>query len=194
MYIWPTYLRNDYSMVRQAYIILGMPGAGKDTQTELLARKLDAALIKSGDIARQYAKTNTEVAHMLQNGELIDSTIMNQAIENTVLQPKCKPVIVFDGFPRERSQAVWLGKMLRENNVQLMMVFYLKITPQTALERLLGRKRADDKEAVIRHRLDVFEAATVPVVQYYGDHGLLVEVNGEGSIQEIHKTIMEDIL
>ncbi len=158
--------------------ILGMPGAGKDTQAEKLAQEFPAVIIKTGDIARERAKQDPEIARILAQGGLINDELINPEVIKKLEQAPRDSLIIFDGFPRRLKQAHWLDTVLGKQASSLH-VCYLEIQRTTATNRLLGRQRADDRAEVITRRLDVFEQETTAVLDYYRQSARLTVVDGE---------------
>lgn len=158
--------------------ILGMPGAGKDTQVEHIAASFPSVVIKTGDIARSLAETHADVKQVLAHGGLISDELINEHVASQVAAATDDSLVMFDGFPRRLKQAEWLDALLGDE-AQGLRVYYLEIARASASERLLGRKRADDKPDVIQHRLDVFSEETTPVLDYYRRSGRLITIDGE---------------
>ena len=158
--------------------ILGMPGAGKDTQVEYIAASFPSLVIKTGDIARSLADANSDVKRVLARGGLISDELINSNVATQVAKATDNSLVVFDGFPRRLQQAEWLDILLGDV-AQSLRVYYLEIARVSASSRLLSRKRADDKPDVIKHRLDVFAEETLPVLDYYRRSGRLVTIDGE---------------
>ncbi len=173
--------------MKRFIVIIGMPGAGKDTQAERLAAKTNAVIIKTGDIARDIAKADTEVAAILQEGGLIPDSLVNERVEQAIANTTQEATIIFDGFPRREQQARWLDGVIGGD--AKLCVYYLRIAKRTAEERLSVRGRADDQSVVIKHRLEVFERETAPVLSYYQSTHRLVEIDGEPS-----PNVVEDAL
>lgn len=178
----------DVFVMKRYLIILGMPGAGKDTQAANIAASFSAHIIKTGDIARSLANNDPRIAQVLAQGGLVDDELINTQVAKMIARIPDDAMAVFDGFPRRLEQAKWLDALLADEAEQVMVLF-LDITQQTAHQRLLARKRADDSEEVIRHRLSVFEQTTVPVLDYYRSSNRLVEINGEPSPEVIARDI-----
>jgi adenylate kinase len=86
---------------------------------------------------------------------------------------------VLDGFPRTVPQAIEAFEVARQLEFTLDAAVYLTVPESVLLQRLLARARADDTAEVIRHRLEVFAETTSPLIAYYRDRGVLVEVNGD---------------
>ena len=159
-------------------IILGMPGAGKDTQADRLAKKFPSVIIKTGDIARELAQEDPDVARILDQGGLISDELINVRVAEKMAQAASDSLIIFDGFPRRVEQAQWLDTELGKEAAQVH-VCYVEIRREPASRRLLGRQRADDKVDVIARRLDVFKRETTAVLDYYRQSHRLTIVDGE---------------
>lgn len=172
------------------YVILGMPGAGKDTQADLLAAATGARIIKTGELARQAALHDPVIDKALQIGELVSDGQINQMVEAELKHALKSEMVIFDGYPRHVGQSQWLDGVLGNLDEALAQVFYLELTRATAHARLSKRGRRDDTTDIVSRRLEVFEEETRPVIEYYGKQGKLVEVDGEGSIEAIHEHIM----
>jgi adenylate kinase len=86
---------------------------------------------------------------------------------------------ILDGFPRTVPQALEAFEVAQELDFTLDAAIYLDVPEPVLLERLLARARGDDTTEVIRHRLQVFAETTSPLIAYYRDRGVLVEVNGD---------------
>lgn len=173
-------------------IILGMPGAGKDTQADRLAAKFPSVIIKTGDIARERAKEDPEVARILAHGGLISDELINAQVAEKIDKAPDNSLIIFDGFPRRVEQAQWLDAVLGEEATALHAC-YLEIRRETATHRLLGRQRDDDKTDVITRRLEVFEQETTFVLDYYRESERLIIVDGEPA-PDVIEASMRDIV
>lgn len=174
-------------------IVLGMPGAGKDTQCDLLVTALGATVMKTGNVARELAKTNTEVAQVLQKGGLVRDDLINAELAKMIEKVPPQSDIVYDGFPRRLEQAKWLDDYLAKRGERVSTVFYLSISRSTAAQRLSARGRVDDTSTIIEHRLDVFGQETAPVLAYFTETNRLVEIDGEPPVEVIHKNIISKL-
>jgi adenylate kinase len=92
---------------------------------------------------------------------------------------------LLDGFPRNLPQAVALDELLAELNQSIELVVLMQLEDPVLLQRLLGRGRADDNEAVIRNRLQVYQEQTAPLIEHYTALGLLHPVEASGTVEEI---------
>jgi adenylate kinase len=174
-------------------ILFGPPGAGKGTQALRLAEKYELMHISTGDILRKEISDKTElglkVKSIMDKGELVSDKILIDILQSVIdRHPEVKGFI-FDGFPRTIPQADALSEMLSSKGVSITTVIALAVDDEELIRRLLNRAielgRSDDTEEVIRKRLEVYNAQTKPLLDYYREHGLLREVHGIGLIDEI---------
>lgn len=179
-------------------VFLGPPGAGKGTQAVRIAEKYNVPHISTGDILRAAVKEGTELGKLaksyMDRGELVPDDVIIGIIRERLSQPDVKERgFILDGFPRTIAQAEALDELLAEMELPLDKVIYLNVDDEEIVKRLLARGRADDTEEVIRNRLKVYREQTAPLVDYYTEKGLLVEICGVGEIEEITKKIEESL-
>nr|WP_207891603.1 adenylate kinase [Phorcysia thermohydrogeniphila] len=179
-------------------VFLGPPGAGKGTQAVRIAEKYNVPHISTGDILRAAVKEGTELGKLaksyMDRGELVPDEVIIGIIRERLSQPDVKERgFILDGFPRTIAQAEALDELLKELQLPLDKVIYLNVDDEEIVKRLLARGRADDTEDVIRNRLKVYREQTAPLVDYYTEKGLLVEICGVGEIEEITKKIEESL-
>lgn len=177
-------------------ILIGIQGAGKSTQGKLLSEKLKIPYLSTGHIFRELAKEHTPLGRYIKEtmnaGYLIPDGKTLKIVSDYLHRPEYSKGYILDGFPRTTHQAEEF-----ENGVR--HVFYLKVSDREALWRLSYREgeeadgREDETLKAIRRRIELFHELTEPVIDYYRQHHKLVEVNGEQSIEDIHKEIMTHI-
>lgn len=202
-------------------IILGPQGAGKGTQAQLLARDFNLEWIETGRLLRERAWDKTKIGEKigkLQNqGVLVPDQIVTQLIKEKIKEvPKSKG-IVLDGYPRNIRQLENLEKILKETNRAEYKAIFVNISKEVTLERLTGRKtcskcgkifsktdlevcdvcegklivRDDDRPEAIEKRLKVYHKETEPILRFYRKKGVLIEVNGEGSVEKVYQDILK---
>jgi adenylate kinase len=169
-------------------ILIGIQGSGKSTQGDLLAKELGIPYLSTGHIFRQLAQEQTELGMYIKEtmnaGYLIPDEKTLEIVTEYLGRPEYEKGYILDGFPRTLPQAESF-----KNGINL--VIYLKISDEEALRRISLRNsgRADDTTEAIKRRIELFHTFTEPVIDYYRTKGVLVEVNGEKSIEEIFTDI-----
>lgn len=171
-------------------LIIGPQGSGKTIQAAVLARKFDICHISSGDLARKKAQEDSEEGRAfkaaLDQGEMVDDTVVARLVMEIVEGKACKNGFVLDGYPRRISQ-------IEAYDPKADRVFYLKISDETGWKRMEGRRRSDDTPQLMRKRLELYHQRTKPVIDYYKNLGILVEINGEESITEVTQNIISHL-
>ena len=173
-------------------IIIGIQGAGKSTQGNLLSEKLGIPYLSTGHIFREMSKEKTTLGRYIKEtmnaGYLIPDDKALEIVSEYLHRLKYKKGYIMDGFPRTTKQAEAF-----ENGID--RVIYLKVSDKEALWRLSGRddNREDDTLKAIRKRINLFHEFTEPVIDYYREKGILLEIDGEKSIEEIQEEIMRVI-
>jgi len=180
------------------WIFLGPPGAGKGTQAVLLAGHLGVPHVSTGDLLRSAVARGAELGRRVKSimaaGELVPDALVLDLVREALEGARgC----ILDGFPRTVVQADALGGLLAELGLELAGVLRLDVTEGVLVERIARRAkaeaRADDSEETVRNRLRVYEKQTAPLVDYYRGQGRLIDVPGEGSIEEIQGRIRQTV-
>ncbi|MEK7160016.1 MAG: nucleoside monophosphate kinase [Patescibacteria group bacterium] len=173
-------------------ILVGIQGAGKSTQGNLLCEKLKIPYLSTGHIFREMAKEQTpegnHIKETLNSGNLIPDDQTLKIVSEYLQRTEYQNGYILDGFPRTTVQA----EVFKEH---IDYVFYLKVSDKEALWRLSGRddERLDTTLKAIRKRIDLFHQLTEPVLEYYNHKGILLEIDGEQSIEEINKEILSKL-
>ncbi len=199
-------------------IFLGPPGAGKGTQSERLIKEYGFVQLSTGDILREAVRNGTELGkkakQYMDAGQLVPDEIIIGIIKEKLNELKDKNVI-FDGFPRTIPQAEALDEMLSQEGKEVDVVILFDVDDEEVIKRLSGRRidpntgktyhiiynpppegieviqRDDDKEEVIRKRLEVYHSQTEPLADYYKKKGKLVVVNANNPPDDVYNQIKE---
>jgi adenylate kinase len=173
-------------------ILIGIQGAGKSTQGNILSKELGIPYLSTGHIFRDMAKEKTPIGRYLKeimnSGALIPDATTLEIVSEYLKRPEYEKGYIMDGFPRTTKQAE-----VFENGID--KVIYLKVSDKEALWRLAYRvdDREDSTLVAIRKRIELFHEVTEPVIEWYRKKDQLVEVDGEKAIEEISKEILSKI-
>ncbi len=181
--------------------LFGPPGAGKGTQAELLIKKYNLFHISTGDLLRKEIAEGTplglQAKKTIEEGKLVPEETVVKLIEKTIMSNPDSTGYLFDGFPRTYVQAYILEGLMSRFNKKLCCLIGLEIDDEVCVKRLIERGkssgRSDDNEAVIRSRLKEYYDKTVPVTEYYKKAGTYYPVNGDDTVENIHKEIVKII-
>ena len=129
--------------MKNFYVFLGPPGAGKGTQAKFVAKMLGIPQISSGDIFRENKKNKTELGILadeyIRVGELVPDDVTIRMVGERISRTDCDAGAILDGFPRTPNQAKALDKMLEGMNCQIIQVPYIAVDEEELVERLSGR-------------------------------------------------------
>lgn len=200
-------------------LLYGAPGSGKGTQANMLRTHFGIPHIATGDMLRAEIATGTELGRkaqpILAAGQYVSDDIMIGMIRNRMARPDCEPGFIIDGFPRTVPQANALDTLMVELRKRFDRVVYLKVDVDELLRRLSGRlvcpvcqrtyppateacvvdasrlvQREDDKPEAVRPRIEIYLEKTVPVLDHYRAAGLVSEIDGRGTIEEISREVL----
>ncbi len=176
-------------------IFLGPPGAGKGTQAKQLSKSCEVPHISTGDILRAAVKAKTELGQKAEDymnaGELVPDDLILNLIRERLNQADTAKGWLLDGFPRNVEQAEFLNNLLGEIEQSCDFVINLEVPDDVLVERMLERGRVDDKEEVIRNRLEVYREQTEPLIAFYEGQQLLRSVNGAQAMQQVTEALQE---
>jgi adenylate kinase len=174
-------------------IFLGAPGAGKGTQAQILSQNMGIPHISTGEILRDAIANETSLGikakSYVDNGDLVPDELILDLIKDRLGQEDALKGWILDGFPRNVSQADFLKNLLQDLNQVCNGVVNLDVPDSVLLERLLSRGREDDNEAIISNRLQVYRQQTAPLIDYYQQHELLINVNGDRELSQISEEL-----
>ena len=179
-------------------LLIGPPGSGKGTQGERLADNLGLEHIAAGDLLRAEVAAETplgrQVSGLMQRGELVPDVVIISLLLPKVLAASEANGYLLDGFPRSVEQAVEARKLADQAGAGPDAVIYLDAPREELVRRILARAevegRADDNPQTVSNRLQVFDEATHPLVEYYRDRGLLHVVDANQDADAVTADIL----
>lgn len=174
-------------------LFLAPPGAGKGTQGPRLAALHGVDYIATGDMLRQHVVEQTPIGLAVQSimstGELVPDELVVEMVLERLTSPVRLAGFVLDGFPRTLTQARAAYDWGRGQASTFHAVLCLVVPDEELIRRVIERQkdgeRSDDGLDTFRHRLDVYAAETRPLIEYYRERGILIEVDGIGSVDEV---------
>jgi adenylate kinase len=185
-------------------VLLGPPGAGKGTQAQVIARRLNVPAISTGDIFRANVSGQTELGQQakayMDAGDLVPDAITVAMVSDRLAEPDAKAGFLLDGFPRTIAQAEQLRDSLAEMGHVLDCCLELVVDEDELVRRLSGRRmlvdgvwvqRDDDKPETVRHRLEVYREQTAPLSGFYERAGQLARIDAIGEIDEVTRRALE---
>ena len=208
-------------------ILFGPPGAGKGTQAQKIVNKFNLYQVSTGDLLRNEIKTKTDIGNKIEQiisqGNFVPDDIVDKILNTVITNPFYRNRIIFDGYPRNITQAENLEIMLNADNQSVNFILFLKANRDIIEKRILGRivcekcnkifneylnkekidnhecgrnylkKRIDDNQKAIFARYDEYMRKTKPVLDFYSTSSYFYEIDGSQKIHEIASKI-EQIL
>ncbi len=155
-------------------LMFGPAGAGKSLQGQFLALRHNWSWFSAGQLLRE-AK-NPEILEIMEKGNLVPPEMVNRTVFKKLDDQFDLNKVILDGYPRSLDQATalsdYLNKRFGREAVSLIVCF--DVTTEEILRRLALRGRLDDNEATIRHRLEVYQSETQPLLDYYASRGVQI--------------------
>jgi adenylate kinase len=179
-------------------LLFGPPGSGKGTQAALLAQRLGVPAISTGEMFRQAVAAGNELGRKVEAilglGHLVDDDTTADVVRARLAQPDARTGFLLDGYPRTLAQAETLEEIVRGRGESLDAAVFLEVPEWEVVRRMSGRRqqagRADDTPEVVRERMHVYEEQTAPLVEYYGQRGLLRRVDGNQAVGEVAEAVL----
>lgn len=200
-------------------LLYGAPGSGKGTQANMLRAQFGIPHIATGDMLRAEIAAGTELGRkaqpILAAGRYVSDEIMIGIVRNRLTQPDCAGGFIMDGFPRTVPQAEALDELMVDLGKSFDRVIYLMVPIEELLRRLSGRlvcpvcqrtyppgteacesdgnalvQREDDRPEAVRPRIEIYLDKTIPVLDHYRGGGLVSEIDGRGTIEEISRQVL----
>ena len=164
----------------------------------LFAERMNVPHISTGELLRSAVEAGTELGRqaktVMDRGELVSDDIMLGLIEERLQSPDASDGFILDGYPRNLIQAASLDVVLARIEKPLDIAIQIDVNTEMVIARIAKRAheegRSDDSEDTVRKRMEVYQARTAPVVGHYLEGGLLTQVLGEGSIDEVNQRIV----
>ena len=202
-------------------ILLGAPGAGKGTQASKISDAYALPHISTGDIFRENIKNQTPIGVLaksyIDKGQLVPDDVTCKIVEERISREDCQRGYMLDGFPRTIAQAEALDKI-----TNLDLVINIDVDQTLLLNRLCGRRvckdcgesyhvsrlngetkcarcggelyqRKDDNPETVQKRLDVYNAQTAPLIEYYTKNGLIFNVVGNTTPEDVYEKVSKKL-
>jgi adenylate kinase len=174
-------------------LIVGPPGAGKGTQSARLTTTFGIPAIATGDIFRENIKNQTDlgkqVSAIINSGEYVPDSLTNDLVASRILEDDCAGGFLLDGYPRTVDQLRFLDELLQADGTALDAVVQLVADQDEIVSRLLKRAheegRSDDTPETIRHRQELYQRETAPLIAVYKERGVVVEIDALGAVDEV---------
>lgn len=173
---------------------MGPQGSGKGTQAALLAKQLNLPHIVAGDILRQIMADDSprgkHIKDIMSNGQYLPDVEMATIYLDRLGQADCQQGFIADGFPRSIVQAQALDSHVTSRGQHIDHVIVMQISDDESMKRLLARGRFDDTAENITNRLRNHHERENVIIDHYRKKGVLREINGEQSVEEVHAAIL----
>ncbi|WP_309067851.1 adenylate kinase [Microbacterium sp.] len=185
-------------MTSTRLLIVGPQGSGKGTQGARIAEAFGIPVVSTGDIFRANIKEGTELGKQVKAitdaGDLVPDEVTFAIVKDRLEQPDAAEGFLLDGFPRNVAQVALLDEFLGGRGDALDAVIELDVPREESLQRISLRAqsegRADDTEAAIAHRLDIYERETAPILAVYRTRDVVDTIDGVGTLDDITARII----
>jgi adenylate kinase len=179
-------------------LFIGRPGSGKGTQAKLIAERLGWVRLSSGDRFKTLRDSTGALGDRIRaaydKGEYMPDWFADYLLEQGIVELDPETGVVAEGFGRTRTQAAHLKEILSWLGRKLVVV-HLDVPEQMAKERMMSRGKIEhrpdsDNDHKIQSRFSEYTENTEPALDYFREHGLVIEVNGAQPADDI----LEDVL
>lgn len=185
-------------MTAPRLLIVGPQGSGKGTQGARIAERFGIPAVSTGDVFRANVKDATplglQVKAIIDAGDLVPDELTGAIVRDRLAQDDAAAGFLLDGYPRNLTQVSDLDGFLDGRGEPLTAVIELSVPRDVSIQRLSLRAteqgRADDNAESIAKRLGIYESETAPVLDVYRDRGIVDEVDGVGSLDEVFERIV----
>lgn len=176
-------------------VLFGIQGSGKGTQARRIAAEFGYDIFETGAELRRIIASGSELgktaASYMDKGNLVPLPLVMQVVKEAVLAKAKTQKILFDGIPRDREQMDAFNAMMGEVG-RPFQCLHILLSEEEALQRILARAKVegrvdDSDEAYIRRRMEIFREKTTPVIDAYRKQGKLMDVEGDGVVEEVYR-------
>jgi adenylate kinase len=183
-------------------ILFGPPGSGKGTQSARLVEQYGLIHLSTGDLLRSEISRKTalgmEAKAIMDRGELVPDAVVVGMIASALENNPMAKGFLFDGFPRTVAQSEALDNLLHQKKTSIGVVLAMQVSEEELVKRLLNRgltsgRSDDNSEEVVRARIVEYHKKTSVVADYYQKFDKVVEIKGEGSVEEIFLLLCSEI-
>ncbi len=182
-------------------IIMGPPGVGKGTQAKILSLKLNLLHLSTGEILRNEISKDTKIGKIAKSyinfGNFVPDDLIVQIINDYIKNITRKKGYLLDGFPRTIPQAQGFDEILLKENQKLELVINITANENELVNRIIRRGkdsgRTDDTFEIIKERQKIYWDKTAPLIEYYKNKNILINIDGIGKIDEITNRILKII-
>jgi len=187
-------------------VFFGPEGSGKGTQAKLLSEKLNLSILTSGDLVRDAADNDKGIIgevcrQALTEGKYVADSEMFVLWKHRLKQDDAMGGWIMDGFPRNVEQAQFLDDKIDKYGYRVEKVIYLNLSEEESMRRLIKRARPitpgstelHDSPERIKSRLAIYKEGEKDVLNYYRKKGVLIEINADNSIEEVHADILAKV-
>lgn len=179
-------------------LIVGPQGSGKGTQGVRIAEAFGVPAVSTGDVFRGAVADGTElglqVKAIIEAGDLVPDELTSAVVRDRLAQDDAAEGFLLDGYPRNVAQVMHLDEFLEGRDEALDAVIELAVPREESISRIAKRAseqgRSDDTEEVIANRLAIYERETAPILDVYRTRGIVVSIDGVGSLDEITARII----
>ena len=187
-------------------IFYGPEGSGKGTQAKLLSEALHIPTLTSGDLVRDAAANDKGIIgevcrQAVSEGKYVADSEMFVLWKWRLKEEDAKGDWIMDGFPRNVEQAKFLDDKIDKYGYKIQKVFYLNLSEEESYRRLIKRGRPihpgsselHDSPERIKNRLELYKAGEKDVLEFYRQKNVLVEINADQTIENVHNDIMKQV-
>tara|TARA_Y100001970_G_scaffold56953_1_gene72167 strand:- start:3429 stop:3989 length:561 start_codon:yes stop_codon:yes gene_type:complete len=176
-------------------VILGRQGSGKGTQAVRIAERFQIVHISTGDMLRSAVQEGTELGlkakSIMDAGGLVTDDVVNGIVAERLAKDDVQNSgFLLDGYPRTVGQATQLKKLVGES---LKLAINLDVSIEEVTQRMMSRGREDDTPDAIAKRLELYEAETAPLIEWFESENILCVIDGLGTEIEVHQRVIEEI-